>query len=120
MRAIMVGAWMALAITAGAAQTRNKITAEDKALNDWASCTADAIVRLDDGKSDAASVARAVSVECRMKRDILLNLMSASDLLGDLAPTARRAWLEEMKAGDVDRETSMVLEYRAASRRHAR
>jgi hypothetical protein len=78
--AIVCGALM-LTITSVDAQTRPV----DKALNAWANCSTDAIMRLDDGRSDAASVARAVIAECRMKREILLYQMAA-DMLKDHTP----------------------------------
>jgi hypothetical protein len=120
MRAIVCAATLALAITTAAdAQTRNRgARAVDKALNDAVKCSTDAIARLDDGRSDASSVARAVVQECKIQSDILFNLMAADPALGHFTtPNARREWLEEMKASELDKTTLWVLEYRAALRR---
>jgi hypothetical protein len=72
-RIIICGALMALVITTAAAQTtqnRNRASGVEEAPNGWGNCSTDAIIRLDDGRSDAASVARAAMAECSFKRDI--------------------------------------------------
>lgn len=82
----------------------------DKALAEWLDCSLNAIIWIDDGKSDAATIAQGVQSRCRFKREAwlaeIINLMFAND------PKAGAKWADDMRAREFQRIIADVLEYR--------
>jgi hypothetical protein len=75
MKAILVGALMALSATAvEAANTKNKRTTS--ALEDYTRCLFKAAARLDDGKADPETVAVGVAAQCAGKRELAITEMT--------------------------------------------
>ena len=87
---------------------------EETELNDWANCQIDEAIRLDDGKSDAATIARAVSTSCSMKRELWLASVPSRSFPND--PKGAQAWMDYMRDQDIHLSTAAVLSVRAKMR----
>jgi hypothetical protein len=65
-------------------------SAEHKAPNAFANCVADSVTRLDDGKSDAATIAHGVQSACHWERELMLAEMSLFTFPDD--PSRAKDW----------------------------
>lgn len=87
--------------------------ANRKAATDaYAACTMDAVRRLDDGRSDPASIAMGVSGVCAGQYGALTNVM-----VDEMTTENSQAFMRQKMRGDELRTaTAAVLTYRAAQR----
>lgn len=104
---VVVAAIMLVISGAGAQPTP---PAARKAQDDWVACRTAKAVELDDGISDARTIATAVTAACRIYREQM------HDALGFLSASGRDRSLRMMLADDVDRCTLVVIEARKARR----
>jgi hypothetical protein len=98
----------ALMTVAGCATTT--AVDENTVRADWGDCIMRAVARLDDGKSDPASVAFGIAPQCSVLYARLTEIMVGKNIT-DQGQAAMRA---QMRAGEVQLITSAILTYRAA------
>jgi hypothetical protein len=107
MKAILVGALMALSVTAvEAANSKNKKTTS--ALDAYARCLSETAARLDDGKADPETVAVSVAAQCAWKRELAITEMTK----GSNDPDAKQGAAEAVRGAETGIIIGTVLELR--------
>jgi len=102
--AIICGALAALAVTTAAAAKSAKKTALDSYVN----CLMETAQKLDDGKSDAKTIALGVAADCAWNRELAIaEMMTISD-----DPAAQKGAADGVRASELGRIVSMVLALR--------
>lgn len=72
-------------------------------------CVQSAIARLDDGQSDARTIAIAATAECRVEQGAVADVFAQGK-----SPYVRQLLYERFVEQEADIATSLVLEYRRA------
>jgi hypothetical protein len=78
----------------------------------WGDCVANAVRRLDDGKSDPVSIAYGVAPQCGELYAQLTNIMVSQNI----TENGQIAMRGEMRSGEMKLITSAILTFRAARR----
>jgi hypothetical protein len=99
---------LGLLLLAGCAATQEEKKA---ALDTWSECIMRAVARLDDGKSDPASVAYGIAPQCAAMYQQFTETMVG----GAVTENAQAYMRSETQAQEIRLITSAVLTYRAAS-----
>ncbi len=113
MKAIAIGAFMALGVTAAGAANTKKTTS---ALDGYTRCLSQTAAKLDDGKADPKTVAVGVAVQCAWKRELAIaEMMKGSD-----DPDAKQGAAEAVRGAETGIIVGMVLELRKVATRAKR
>jgi hypothetical protein len=95
---------------AGAMAWAENAKNKDPALDAYASCIFDAVVRLDDGRSDAKTIAVGVAAECAWKRELAIAEMQS--VIGSDDPGARQGLADGVRGSETGRIVATVLDLR--------
>lgn len=105
-------AMLALGLAGCIADPAAHQAAKTAATEAYAACTMDAVRRLDDGRSDPASIAMGVAGACTGQYGALTNVM-----VDEMSTENSQAFMRNKMRGDELRTaTAAVLTYRAAKR----
>jgi hypothetical protein len=89
---------------------------KDPALDAYANCIFDTVMRLDDGRSDAKTVALGVASECAWKRELAIAEMQS--VIGSDDPGARQGLADGVRDSEIERIVATVLDLRRRRGRH--
>lgn len=99
-----------LLLLAGCVSTQE---ARDNATRAWTACIVDAVVRLDDGRTDPISMAAAIAPNCAAQYYALSQTMTGQFVTERGQANMR----QEMRAGELRLIASSIVEHRARLRR---
>lgn len=104
--------WLAIGFLLPLAGCITNETNKDAARQAYSACTMAAVARLDDGRSDPASVAMGVAGACAGQYAMLSDTMQ-----GDMITVrGQNAMRDQMQSNELRLATAAVLTYRAAKR----
>jgi hypothetical protein len=105
--AVRIIAALALTLTLAGCATQTQMADARKV---WADCVMNAVIQLDDGKSDPVSIAYGVSPMCAVQYERLSGMLVSQAITDSGQAYARQL----MKDDEVKMVTSAVLTYRAS------
>jgi hypothetical protein len=105
-----------LAIAATAAEGTESAKTTDPALDAYATCIVDTVMRLDDGRSDAKTIALGVAADCAWKRELAIAEMQSR--LSDDDPGARQGMADGVRDSETGKIIATVLDLRKERGRH--
>jgi hypothetical protein len=100
-------AFASLVLLTACASQAEKTAARDA----WSDCVAQAVKRLDDGKTDPVSIAYGVAPQCAS----LYNHLSEMMIRENITDAGQANMQTQMRAGEIPLITNAILNYRASA-----